>query len=101
MLLCLVGPHSKKFDIVSNEHGRTQKCDFCNSACKINFTDHHTPEGCLCGNWKPSLDEYYYVQGFEKNWLPRKILLVNVHFTDQNHDRRGFSVFLLEPGNML
>ena len=30
----------------------------------------------------------------------QKILLVNVHFTDQNHDRPGFSVFLLTPGNM-
>ena len=36
-----VGPRSKKFNIVSDNHGRTQKCDFCISVCKINFTDHH------------------------------------------------------------
>ena len=38
-----VGHHSKKFNIVSNDHGRTQKCDFCVSVSKTNFTDHHTP----------------------------------------------------------
>ena len=53
------------------------------------------------GQFATYLDEYYYVQGFEKNWLPRKILHVNVHFTDQNHDRPGFSVFLLTPGNVM
>ena len=25
------------------DHGRTQKCNFCVSVCKTNFTDHHTP----------------------------------------------------------
>ena len=38
-----VGPLSKKFNIVSNNHGRTQRCDFYASIGKINFTDHHTP----------------------------------------------------------
>ena len=37
-----VGPRSEKFNIVSNDHGRTQKCDFCVSVCKTNFRDHHT-----------------------------------------------------------
>ena len=37
-----VGPRSEKFNIVSNDHGRTQKCNFCVSVCKTNFTDHHT-----------------------------------------------------------
>ena len=36
-----VGPSSEKFNIVSNDHGRTQKCDFCVSVCKTIFTDHH------------------------------------------------------------
>ena len=53
------------------------------------------------GQFATYLDEYYYVQGFKKIWLPRKILLVNVHFIDQNHDRPSFSVFLLEPCIML
>ena len=39
-----VGPPSKKFNIVSNDHGRTQKCDFCVSVGKTNFTDYHTPD---------------------------------------------------------
>ena len=38
-----VGPRSEKFDIVSNNHGRTRKCDFCIPVCNTNFTDHHTP----------------------------------------------------------
>ena len=38
-----VGPRSEKFDKVSNDHGRTQKCDFCVSVCETKFTDHHTP----------------------------------------------------------
>ena len=33
-----------KFNIVSNDHGRTQKCYFRVSACKTNFTNHHTPD---------------------------------------------------------
>ena len=40
---------SEKFNLVSNYHGRTQKCDFCVSVCKTNFTDHRTPDtihGC-------------------------------------------------------
>ena len=28
-----VGPHSEKFNIVSNDHGHTQKCDFCILVC--------------------------------------------------------------------
>ena len=28
--------------MVSNDHGRTQKCDFCILVCKTNFIDHHT-----------------------------------------------------------
>ena len=39
-----VEPRSEKFNIVSNEYGRTQKCDFCVSVGKTNFTDHHTPD---------------------------------------------------------
>ena len=35
--------HAEEFNIVSNDHGRTQKCNFCVSVCKTNFTDHHTP----------------------------------------------------------
>ena len=42
--LCLSVPLSEKFNIVSNDHGRTQKCDFCVSVGKTNFTDHHTPD---------------------------------------------------------
>ena len=38
--LCL----SEKFNTVSNEHGRTQKCNFCVSFDKTSFTDHHTPD---------------------------------------------------------
>ena len=38
-----VGPRLEMFNIVSNNHGRTQKCDFCVSVCKANFTDHDTP----------------------------------------------------------
>ena len=34
---------SEKFNTVGNNHGRTQKCDFCISVCKTNFKDHHTP----------------------------------------------------------
>ena len=26
--LCLSAPHAEKFNIVSNDHGRTHKCDF-------------------------------------------------------------------------
>ena len=39
-----VRPRSEKFNIVSNDHGRTQKCDFCVSVVKTNFADHHTPD---------------------------------------------------------
>ena len=39
-----VGSRSEKFNIVSNDHGRTRKCYFCVSVCKTNFTDHHTPD---------------------------------------------------------
>ena len=39
-----IGPLSEKFNIVSSDHGRTQKCDFCVSVDKTNFTDHHTPD---------------------------------------------------------
>ena len=39
-----VGPHSEKFNIVSNDHGLSQKCDFFVSIGKTNFTDHHTPD---------------------------------------------------------
>ena len=33
----------EKFNIVSNDHGCMQQCDFCVSVCKTNFTDHQTP----------------------------------------------------------
>ena len=39
-----VGPRSEKFNIVSNDHGHTQKCDFCLSVGKTNITDHDTPD---------------------------------------------------------
>ena len=39
-----VGPRSGKFNIVSNNPGRTQKCDFSVSVCKTNFLDYHTPD---------------------------------------------------------
>ena len=39
-----VGSRSEKFNIVHNDHGRTQKCNFRVSVCKTNFTDHHTPD---------------------------------------------------------
>ena len=42
--LCLSVPFSEKFNIVSNDHGRKQKCDFCVSDWKTNLTDHHTPD---------------------------------------------------------
>ena len=32
----------EKFHIVSNDHGRRQKCDFC--VGETNFTDHDTPK---------------------------------------------------------
>ena len=35
---------SEKFNIVSNDHGGTEKCDFCVSVCKTKFTDNHTPD---------------------------------------------------------
>ena len=38
-----VGPRSEKFNIVSKDHGLTQKYDFCIPVRKTNFTDHHTP----------------------------------------------------------
>ena len=38
------GSHSEKFNIVSNDHGRTQKSDFCVSVGKTNFTNHHTAD---------------------------------------------------------
>ena len=34
-----VRPRSEKFNIVSKNHGRTQKCNFCVSVCKTDFTD--------------------------------------------------------------
>ena len=42
-ILLSVGIRSEKFNIVSNDHGRMQKWDFCISVCKTNFTGHHTP----------------------------------------------------------
>ena len=39
-----VGRPTGKFNIVSNDHGRMQKCDFCVSVGKTNFTGHHTPD---------------------------------------------------------
>ena len=47
-----VGPRSEKFDIVSHDHGRTQKSDFGIPVCKTNFTDHHTPYTIMeCNTW--------------------------------------------------
>ena len=39
-----VSPRSEKFNMVSNDHGRKQKCDFCVPLFKTNFTDHHKPD---------------------------------------------------------
>ena len=39
-----VAPCSEKFNIVSNNHGSTQRCDFCISVFKTNFTDHQPPD---------------------------------------------------------
>ena len=39
-----VGPRLEKFNIVSNDHGRMQKCNFCVSVGKTNFTDRHTTD---------------------------------------------------------
>ena len=39
-----VGPCLEKFNIVSSGHGRSQRCNFCVSFFKTNFTDHHTPD---------------------------------------------------------
>ena len=41
---CVCRPLSEKFNIVSNNHGRTQKCNFGVLVCKTNFADHHTPD---------------------------------------------------------
>ena len=38
---CACRPSLEKLYIVSNDHRRTQKYDFCVSVCKTNFTDHH------------------------------------------------------------
>ena len=35
---------SEKLNTVSNNHGHTQKCDFCVSVCKTNIKDHRTPD---------------------------------------------------------
>ena len=45
---CVCCPRSEKFNTVSNDHGRTQKSDFCVSVGKTNFTDHHTPDTISC-----------------------------------------------------
>ena len=37
----------EKFNIVSNNHGRTQKCNFCVSVRKSNFTNHHAPNNTI------------------------------------------------------
>ena len=39
-----VGPCSEKVNMVSNDHGRIQKCDFCVLIGKINFADRGTPD---------------------------------------------------------
>ena len=41
---CVCRPRSEKFNIISNDHGRVQKCNFCVLVCKTNFADHHTPD---------------------------------------------------------
>ena len=39
-----VGPRLEKFNIVSNDHGRTQKYGFCVLVGKTNFTDRDLPD---------------------------------------------------------
>ena len=39
-----VGSRSEKFNIVSSDHERTQKCGFCASVCKTNLINYHTPD---------------------------------------------------------
>ena len=41
---CVCRPSLEKFNIVSNDHGRTQKCNFCVLVGNTNLTDHHTPD---------------------------------------------------------
>ena len=39
-----VGPRPEKFNIVRNDHGRSQNCNFCVSVGKTSFRDHDTPD---------------------------------------------------------
>ena len=60
-----VGPRSKKFNIVSNDHERTQKGVFCVSVYKTNFTDHRTPDT---------------IDGFRDSVLACKCMIVTVRY---------------------
>lgn len=51
--------------------------------------------------WTSTIMSITIIKVSEKNWLPRKRLLLNVYFKDQNPYGPDFSVFLLEPYNML
>ena len=50
-----VDPRLEKFNIESNDHGRTQKSDFCIPVCKANFTDHHTPHTIMKYGFRDSV----------------------------------------------
>ena len=39
-----VGSRSESCNVLSNDHGCTQNCDFCVLVGKTNFTDHHPPD---------------------------------------------------------
>ena len=77
-----VGPHLEKFNIVSNDHGRTQKCDICVSIGKTNFTDHHTP---------------YTIKGFRDS-----VLVCKMHDCTVLYDTQKFKAFpflLISPSH--
>ena len=75
-----VGPRLEEFNVVSNDHGCTQKCDFCVSVRKSNFTDHHTP---------------YTINGFKGSNLVCK--MHDWYCTGRYAEFRGFQFLLIKP----
>ena len=55
----------------------------------------------LGGNLPPFFGWVLLCQRFWLKLVTKKNLLANVYFTDQNTDAPNFSVFLLEPYNVL
>ena len=85
-----LGPSSEKFNIVSNDHGRTQKCDFC--VGKTNFTDRHTPDtingfrnsvlvckmhDCYCTIHKNFEHFHSFTSALLINWWKRQTIAVD------------------------